>query len=243
MDNVNCDFFLQDTKQATNSAARRHWQISTPRMLLRSWQESDRELFAAICADPQVMEFFPAALSRAESNAMINRIMEGFDERGWGLWAVDVKPSSRNAQDRVTSTDQQSAKFGAGISTHSSGRSPEAVSGFIGFVGLAVPRFEAHFTPCVEVGWRLRQSAWGYGFATEAAAAAIHFGFTQLNLDQIASITSTLNIRSQRVMQRLGMECNPDDNFDHPLIDPNHRLCRHVLYRLNNPATVTRTAE
>lgn len=103
---------------------------------------------------------------------------------------------------------------------------------FVGFVGLNVPGFEAHFTPCVEVGWRLAREHWGNGYATEAARAAVTFGFDELGLDEIVSFTSTTNTRSQAVMVRLGMTRDPADDFDHPRLEPGHRLRRHVLYRL-----------
>jgi RimJ/RimL family protein N-acetyltransferase len=103
---------------------------------------------------------------------------------------------------------------------------------FIGFVGLNEPRFDAHFTPAVEVGWRLARSAWGHGYATEAARAALAHAFDVLGLDEVVSFTSTTNVRSQRVMQRLGMTHDPADDFDHPRVeDP--RIRRHVLYRLS----------
>jgi RimJ/RimL family protein N-acetyltransferase len=108
----------------------------------------------------------------------------------------------------------------------------EGRDGFVGFVGLAVPRFEAHFTPAVEVGWRLARRAWGHGYATEAARAAVTFGFGELGLEEIVSFTSVENERSRRVMERLGMTRDPTDDFDHPNVPPGHRLRRHVLYRL-----------
>jgi RimJ/RimL family protein N-acetyltransferase len=102
---------------------------------------------------------------------------------------------------------------------------------FIGFVGLNRPTFDAHFMPAVEVGWRLARPYWGYGYATEAAAAAVAFGFDQLDLDEIVSFTVPANERSWRVMERLDMTHDPADDFDHPRVDVDH-LRRHVLYRL-----------
>lgn len=103
--------------------------------------------------------------------------------------------------------------------------------GFIGFAGLAVPAFEAHFMPAVEVGWRLARSAWGYGFATEAGRAALAFGFEEAGLDEIVSFTTVSNRRSRAVMERLGMRRDPADDFDHPGLPPGHPQRRHVLYR------------
>ena len=106
-----------------------------------------------------------------------------------------------------------------------------SVTSFAGAVGLAVPRFEASFTPCVEVGWRLARSYWGRGYATEAAAVAMSHGFARLGLDEIVAMTVPANVRSQRVMEKLGMNRDPRDDFDHPMVPAGHPLRRHVLYR------------
>jgi RimJ/RimL family protein N-acetyltransferase len=177
-------------------------QLRTGRLLLRRWQASDRAPFAALNADREVMEFYPAPLTEAESNAFVDRIEASFAERGWGLWAVEL------------------------VDTGS----------FIGYVGLARAEFAAPFTPAVEVGWRLSREHWGHGYATEAAHAAVDFGFTELGLDEIVSFTTTANIRSQRVMQKLGMTRDPAEDFDHPNVPERHPLRRHVLYRLSAPA-------
>ncbi|WP_207455544.1 GNAT family N-acetyltransferase [Herbiconiux sp. SYSU D00978] len=103
---------------------------------------------------------------------------------------------------------------------------------FLGFVGLKLALFEAHFTPAPEVGWRLARAAWGQGYASEAATAALAAGFERFGLDEIVSMTALLNERSQRVMQRIGMHRDPADDFDHPLVAPSHPLRRHLLYRL-----------
>jgi ribosomal-protein-alanine N-acetyltransferase len=103
---------------------------------------------------------------------------------------------------------------------------------FIGFVGLQILSFEAHFTPTVEVGWRLARAFWGQGYATEAAQAAIRHGFVDLELREIVSFTARINQRSIAVMQRLNMTHDPTDDFNHPLVPPDHPLRPHVLYRL-----------
>lgn len=103
---------------------------------------------------------------------------------------------------------------------------------FIGFVGLARPSFEEHFTPAVEVGWRLAREHWGRGYATEAAHAALAYGFEKLELEEIVSFTSQLNEPSRRVMERLGMSHEPADDFEHPRVPLGHPLRPHVLYRL-----------
>ena len=106
------------------------------------------------------------------------------------------------------------------------------VTAFAGFVGPSIPAFEAHFTPCVEVGWRLAREYWGKGYATEGARAALRFGFGQLGLIEIVSFTTPAHARSRRVMERIGMQRSPADDFDHPLLPPGHPMRRHVLYRL-----------
>jgi RimJ/RimL family protein N-acetyltransferase len=108
----------------------------------------------------------------------------------------------------------------------------QGLSPFVGFVGLNVPTFETPFTPCVEVGWRLAREAWGHGYATEAARAAIADGFQRLGLKEILAWTVPANIRSRRVMERLGMLRSPDDDFDHPRMPEHHPLRRHVVYRI-----------
>ncbi len=105
---------------------------------------------------------------------------------------------------------------------------------FVGSVGLNVPAFEAHFTPAIEVGWRLLPEHWGNGYAAEAARAAVAFGYDRLGLDEIVSFTTAVNRPSRRVMERLGMTHDPADDFDHPAL-PDWPLRRHVLYRLRRP--------
>jgi RimJ/RimL family protein N-acetyltransferase len=105
------------------------------------------------------------------------------------------------------------------------------VAPFAGFVGLSVPRFEAPFTPCVEIGWRLARAHWGRGYATEAALASLACGFDQLRLDEVVSFTVPANLRSRKVMESIGMSHDERDDFDHPSLPEGHPLRRHVLYR------------
>jgi len=173
-------------------------ELRTPRLLLRDWRESDLPAFAALNADPRVMEYLPALLSRPQSDAVAAHLQRGLEEKGFGFWALEA-----------------------------AGRTP-----FIGFLGLSIPSFTAHFTPCVEVGWRLACDHWGHGYATEAARAAVRFGFEGLGLSEIVSFTVPNNVRSRRVMEKLGMRHSPVDDFDHPTLPPGSSLRRHVLYRL-----------
>jgi RimJ/RimL family protein N-acetyltransferase len=101
---------------------------------------------------------------------------------------------------------------------------------FIGFTGLSRPGFEAAFTPCVEIGWRLSRENWGRGFATEAAKACLKFGFEDLGLDKIYSFTSVHNKRSEHVMEKIGMK--KAGYFDHPRVPEGYFLRKHVLYNV-----------
>jgi RimJ/RimL family protein N-acetyltransferase len=109
------------------------------------------------------------------------------------------------------------------------------IAKFIGVVGLNAISYPAHFTPAVEVAWRLARAHWGRGYATEAACAALDHGFDRLRLAEIVATTVPANQRSRRVMERLGMTHAAEDDFDHPRV-PNGPLKRHVLYRLRRTA-------
>jgi len=152
-------------------------------------------------ADPEVVEFLPGALSRAESDALADRIEEHFAQHGFSLWAIEVAGGPS----------------------------------FVGFAGLLTVGFEVPFAPAVEVGWRLAREQWGMGYATEAARAAVRYGFDGVGLDEIVSFTFEGNLRSRRVMERIGMTHDPADDFEHPLLPPGHPLRKHVLYRLRKP--------
>ena len=104
---------------------------------------------------------------------------------------------------------------------------------FLGFTGFAIPRFESFFTPCIEIGWRYKQSAWGKGFATEAAKACLEYGFKTLGFGEVYSFTATINQPSVKVMQRIGMV--KAGEFNHPNMEASHALCRHVLYKMERP--------
>ena len=104
---------------------------------------------------------------------------------------------------------------------------------FIGYVGLARPSFAAHFTPAIEIGWRLAREAWGEGYATEAARAVAAHAFGPLGLDALVSFTAEWNRPSRRVMEKLGMTRDAAEDFLHPKLPAGHKLSRHVLYRLS----------
>jgi Ser-tRNA(Ala) deacylase AlaX/predicted acetyltransferase len=117
----------------------------------------------------------------------------------------------------------------------------QASGAFIGFVGLAQPRFEAHFTPCVEIGWRLASAYWGRGYATEVARAVLAYAFNFLKLDEVVSFTVPKNVRSQNVMRRIGMVRDENGDFLHPKLPADHRLAQHVLYRIKKVVSYSRS--
>lgn len=103
---------------------------------------------------------------------------------------------------------------------------------FVGMVGLSYVPFEEHFTPAVEIGWRIAHEFWGHGFAPEAAAASLAFGFETLKLAEIVAFTVPVNRRSQRVMEKIGMKRDFGGDFDHPRLPMGHPWRQHVLYRV-----------
>ena len=103
---------------------------------------------------------------------------------------------------------------------------------FIGSIGLRRVPFTEHFTPAIEIGWRLAFDQWGNGYATEGALASLEYGFKTIKCHEIVAYTSMQNMRSRAVMKRIGMQHNPKDDFDHPKLAEGHRLRRHVLYRI-----------
>ena len=113
---------------------------------------------------------------------------------------------------------------------------------FIGFIGLSIPNFDAPFMPAVEVGWRLAFDSWGQGLATEGARAAIHYAFNELSLGSLVSFTVPANLRSRRVMEKIGMTHDPRDDFDHPRLQEAHPFRRHVLYRLKPSSLLSQVA-
>ncbi|TPW16110.1 MAG: GCN5-related N-acetyltransferase [Acidimicrobiaceae bacterium] len=173
--------------------------LVTDRLVRRGWRDDDREPYASLNADPIVMEHFPSTLTAVQSWEMVDRMIDGWRVRGYGLWAVEVAATGR----------------------------------FIGFVGLSSPTWDMPFTPCVEVGWRLAQHAWGNGYAPEAAKAAVAWGFENVDLPrgEIVSFTTVGNTKSRRVMEKIGMSHDVAGDFDHPLL-PDWEGRRHVLYRI-----------
>jgi RimJ/RimL family protein N-acetyltransferase len=173
--------------------------LTTERLVLRRWRDSDRKAFRNLNADTRVMEFMPKLLTWDESDRLMKRFEGHFEEHGFGLYAAELRDSQ----------------------------------GLIGFLGLAVPDFSAGFTPCVEIGWRLAPEYWGHGLATEGAREAMRDGFESQGLTGIVSFTVPMNVRSVRVMERLGMARDQDGDFEHPKLPEGHALRHQVLYRLD----------
>lgn len=174
--------------------------LRTARLRLRPWQPADWPAFAALTADAEVMRYFPAPLTTAQSDALADEINRRIVRQGWGFWAVEHLDTRQ----------------------------------FIGFVGLNIPSADLPFSPCVEIGWRLARPWWGQGLASEAARAVLGFAFARLQLPEVVAFTTVTNLRSQAVMQRLGMQRDAA-TFEHPALAADHPLRTHVLYRLAVP--------
>ena len=183
---------------------------------MRRWREGDREPFAAMNADPEVMRYFPAPLDRAASDALVDRIEDLFGRQGFGLWALEV------AGPEPASPAPDHAEL--------AGPDPASTGEFIGFTGLNPMPPGVPGAGGLEVGWRLARHAWHHGYATEAAVAAAGVAFEGAGLAEIWSMTAAANMPSQAVMRRLGMTLHT--RFDHPAIEAGHPLRPHIAYRL-----------
>ncbi|MEP2829151.1 GNAT family N-acetyltransferase [Parvibaculum sp.] len=177
--------------------------LATDRLILRPWREADLAPFAAMSADPRVMETLMGPLPREKSDAVARRLQSEIEQRGFGFWALELP-----------------------------GIAPFIGFTGIRVVDFAAPFVPAPPAQAVEIGWRLAHEHWGKGYATEAARAALAHGFGPLGLEEIVALTAATNTRSQAVMARLGMTRARADDFDHPNVPDGHPLKRHVLYRL-----------
>jgi RimJ/RimL family protein N-acetyltransferase len=175
--------------------------LTTDRLLLRQWRPADREPFAVMNADPVVMRHFPAPLDRATSDLFADRNETGIAERGWGLWAVEVRETGS----------------------------------FAGFIGLQPVNPVLPCAPAVEIGWRLAAACHGHGYATEGAREVVAYAFGEIALPELVSFTTVRNVRSRRVMEKLGMTHDPADDFVHPTVPADWPGRQHVLYRLRRP--------
>jgi RimJ/RimL family protein N-acetyltransferase len=170
-------------------------EISSERLVLRDWRESDLSPWAAMNADPEVREHLGPPLTADHAMASVRSFQHDLDRNGFGFWAVEVRASGK----------------------------------FIGFTGLDPVDDGLPFAG-VEAGWRLARSAWGHGYATEAATVALEYGFVTVGLSEILAVTTTTNLRSQAVMQRIGMTYDPVEDFDDPEAAEGP-LRKQVLYR------------
>ncbi|UES42346.1 GNAT family N-acetyltransferase [Roseibium aggregatum] len=174
--------------------------LETDRLLLRPWKDEDLDPFAKLCADPEVMRFFPEVLTREKSDLLVARCREKTLKDGFSMAPIEIKETGE----------------------------------FLGFVGLNVPSYAAPlpFEPCVEIGWRLKRTAWGKGYAGEAAREWLRFGFETIGLEEIVAFTIPDNLPSQRVMEKIGMTRDLEGDFLHPSLPADHPIAKHVLYRL-----------
>lgn len=174
------------------------FKLETDRLILRPWLDMDREPFAAMSTDPEVMAHLLAFPSPAAIDNWITRQQAHLATHGFCLWVVES----------------------------------QATGEFMGAAGLLRVGYDAHFTPAVEVGWRLARRFWGKGHAPEAAGAAIRFGFEHFRIQEVVANTAPINFNSRRVMEKLGMSHDAADDFEHPLMDAENPLRKQVLYRL-----------
>ena len=165
-------------------------------------------------ADPRVMEYESSTLSADQSDLLAEAIQLGLEERDYGFWAVQICDDARGNE-----------------------------GSFVGFVGLSVPIWDAAFTPCMEIGWRLSRPHWGFGYATEAATQILEYAFKVLRLSEVLSSTPLSNSRSLAVMQRLGMTREEREDFNHPNLDSSDSLCRHALFRMSDQLWANRYKE
>ncbi len=172
--------------------------FTSARLGFRNWKEEDKIPFAAMCADPAVMEFFPSVLTKEETNHMIKRMQLEFEEHQTTFFAVDLLESQE----------------------------------FIGFIGLLHKKTACDFaeTPCMEIGWRLKKAAWGNGYATEGALRCLQYSKEVLNFSTVYSITPIPNVKSERIMKKIGM--HKTGEFDHPKLQKETWLTRHVIYKI-----------
>lgn len=181
--------------------------LESPRLILRPWRPEDREPFAAMSQDQDVMEYLLPFASHEAAMAWIDRQTAHLEQHGFCFWALESRASGE----------------------------------FVGATGLLRVGYEAHFTPAVEVGWRLGRKHWGHGFAIEAATRAMQLGFEDPGLPEIVANTVPANVNSQKVMKRLGMTRDAEDDFDHPLVPVGSPLRRQVLYRMPRGAWLERS--
>lgn len=170
--------------------------FTSERLGFRNWTRKDLPDFAALNADPEVMEHLPKPLTEKESEDFLSRLQKHYEQWGFNYFATEI-----------LRTGEQ-----------------------IGFIGLAYQDYQAAFTPAVDIGWRLKRSAWGKGYATEGAKRCVDYAFNELDMDRIISTCTKSNSRSELVMCKIGM--TKKGTFLHPKLKdfPNYQKC--VWYEL-----------
>jgi RimJ/RimL family protein N-acetyltransferase len=153
-------------------------RIETARTVLRPWRDADRDDLAAMYADEEVMADYGGPLSRAQSDAKLDRYALALARHGYARWVLEAKDGA-----------------------------------FLGYVGVMPIEPHIPAAPGVEVGWRLTRAAWGFGYASEGARAALRDGFERHGWAEVLSYTAADNLRSQAVMRRLGLARTPERDF------------------------------
>lgn len=177
--------------------------LSTERLILRTWKDSDIPIMAAINSDLLVMEHFPSTQDFAATTKMVDAITQHHEKFGYCLYAAEVK----DTQEFIGFVGLNQPAFD-------------------------IPHFVPYSLPIVEMGWRLAPKYWDKGYATEAAKGVLDYAFTKLKLGEIISFTVVGNTKSRRVMEKIGLHHADADDFDHPKLAEDSPLKRHVLYRL-----------
>lgn len=158
-------------------------EIETPRLILRRWRESHCDAFAAMNADPEVMADLGGPIDRAASDAKLDRYAAAFGQAGFGRWAIDA----RDFEDRA--------------------------GAFLGYAGVMPAGPDHPLGRHFEIGWRLTRAAWGHGYASEAARAALDDVFGRVGLTEVVAYTAPDNLRSQAVMVRLRLSRDASRDF------------------------------
>ena len=173
-------------------------RLETDRLIIREWEDRDRDPYARFVSDPEVRRYYLETLNRQQADAVLDRFIEFYRRDGFGNLPVERKSDGA----------------------------------MIGYVGIIPVNMTIRGNPPVEIGWLLGKQYWGQGYAPEAARAWIAQAFNTLGMTEIVAWTATSNLPSQRVMQKLGMTRDPQDDFLHPKVPDGHPLQPHFLYRL-----------
>ena len=181
-------------------------RLETERLILREWEDRDRPALAAILGDVTVRRFYPAPATFEQVSGQIDYSIEQARLNGFHMQAAELKITGE----------------------------------LVGLIGIGVipekTRVAIPGAPRVEIGWQFAERFWGQGLAPEAASAWLEAGWSVFRLPEIVAFTATINLPSQRVMEKIGMRHDPAGSFEHPNITQGHPLRPHVLYRIVNPS-------